>query len=269
MDTPLGKPTTYRDAYDPALLAPMDRAVARERLGLPQGLPFVGEDVWNAYEFSWLAATGMPRVALLQLRVDATSPRMLESKSVKLYLNGFAQMRFDSADRVRTVLQQDLSEGFGADVAVEMFAPAEADPPRASLPGTSLDSLNVETDVYQPAAELLISDAAAEPVAETLHTDLFRSLCPVTGQPDWASILIRYAGAPIDHAGLLRYLVSYRGHQAFHEATVEQIFIDLKARCGCRCLVVGGYFLRRGGIDINPFRADAGEVWPVLRLVRQ
>jgi len=269
MDIPLGKATDYSDVYDPSLLAPMDRRPARERLGLSAELPFAGEDVWNAYEFSWLIATGLPQVALLQLRVDAASPRMIESKSMKLYLNGFAQTRFESADRVLAALRRDLAEGFGAPVAVDLFPPADADPPHAALPGTSLDALDIDTDVYEPAPELLVSDPAAQPVAETLHTDLFRSLCPVTGQPDWASLLIRYAGAPIDHAGLLRYLVSFRRHQAFHEATIEQIFVDLKTHCGCRRLVVGGYFLRRGGIDINPFRADPGEVWPVLRLVRQ
>jgi len=269
MDIPLGKPTEYPDAYDPSVLAPMERSAGRDRQGLTRDVPFVGEDVWNAYEFSWLSAAGMPRVAMVRLRVDAASPSMIESKSMKLYFNGFAQARFESMEEIGVTLKRDLSEGFGAAVAVELFAPADADPPHLTLPGTSLDDLDVVTDCYEPAPELLTSDAEAEPVAETLHTDLFRSLCPVTGQPDWASILVRYAGSPMDHAGLLRYLVSFRRHQAFHEATVEQIFLDLKDRCGCRRLVVGGYFLRRGGIDINPFRADAGEVWPVLRLVRQ
>lgn len=269
MDIPLGKPIDYPDAYDPSLLAPMDRSAGRDRLGVSGQAPFVGEDVWNGYEFSWLSAAGLPRVAMVRLRVDAASPRMVESKSMKLYLNGFAQTRFDSRQEVGATLQRDLSAGFGTDVDVELFAPGAADPPHLTLPGTSLDALDIGSDVYQPAPELLVSDAAAEPVAETLHTDLFRSLCPVTGQPDWASILVRYAGPPIDHAGLLRYLVSFRSHQAFHETTLEQIFLDLKAQCGCRRLMVGGYFLRRGGIDINPFRADPGEVWPVLRLVRQ
>lgn len=269
MDIPLGKPTDYPDAYDPSLLSPMDRSAGRDRLGLTPELPFVGEDVWNGYEFSWLSAGGLPRVAMVRLRVDAASPRMIESKSMKLYLNGFAQTRFGGVDEVSGTLMRDLSEGFGTTVAVELFPPTAADLPHPILPGTSLDTLDVDTHVYEPAPQLLFSHAGAEPVEQTLHTDLFRSLCPVTGQPDWASILIRYAGAPIDHAGLLRYLVSFRMHQAFHETTVEQIFLDLKAQCGCRRLMVGGYFLRRGGIDINPFRADPGEVWPVLRLVRQ
>jgi len=269
MDIPVGKPADYPHGYDPSVLAPMDRSTGRDRLGLTRETPFVGEDVWHAYEFSWLSTAGMPHVAMVRVRADAASPCMIESKSMKLYLNGFAQSRFASTDEVIVTLRRDLSEGFGSAVTVELFALADVEPPHPALPGISLDTLDVEMDVYQPAPELLVSDAGAEPVAETLHTDLFRSLCPVTGQPDWASILVRYAGSPINHAGLLRYLVSFRNHQAFHEATVERIFVDLRARCGCRRLLVGGYVLRRGGIDINPFRADAGEAWPVLRLMRQ
>lgn len=266
-DTPLGRPTDYADRFDPGLLAPLDRAHARGASG--GGLPFSGEDVWNAYEFSWLNARGLPRVAVLQIRVDAASPRMIESKSMKLYLNGFAQTPFDSAAAAAARAEADLSDACGAPVRVEVRTLTDMDPPANALPGESLDDLDVTVDRYEPAPELLSCDGDAELVAETLHTDLFRSLCPVTAQPDWASILIRYAGPPIDRAGLLRYLVSYRRHQAFHESTIEQIFLDLKARCRCRRLMVGGWFLRRGGIDINPFRADPGEVWPVMRLVRQ
>ncbi len=267
-DTPLGKPTEYSDRFDPGLLAPLERAHARPASG-GGSLPFTGEDVWNAYEFSWLNANGLPRVAMLQIRVDAASPRMIESKSMKLYLNGFAQTSFDGPEAAASRAASDLSDACGAPVHVDIRPLADMDAPLNSLPGESLDEFDVAVDRYLPAPELLSCDPGAEPVEETLHTDLFRSLCPVTAQPDWASVLVRYAGPPIDRAGLLRYLVSYRRHQAFHEATVEQIFLDLKARCQCRRLMVGGWFLRRGGIDINPFRADPGEVWPVMRLVRQ
>ena len=267
-DTTLGRPTDYADRFDPGVLAPLERAHAANSRG-GAALPFSGEDVWNAYEFSWLNANGLPRVAMLQIRVDAASPRMIESKSMKLYLNGFAQTPFDSAAAAASRVEADLSDACGAPVHVEIRPLTDLDPPANALPGESLDDLDVTVDRYLPAPELLSCDGDAEPVEETLHTDLFCSLCPVTAQPDWASILVRYAGPPIDRTGLLRYLVSYRRHQAFHESTVEQIFLDLKDRCGCRRLMVGGWFLRRGGIDINPFRADPGEVWPVLRLIRQ
>ena len=267
-DIPLGRPTDYPDRFDPGLLAPMERAHARA-MTAGTALPFSGQDVWNAYEFSWLNGNGLPQVAMLQIRVDAASPRMIESKSMKLYLNGFAQTPFESAAAAAARAEADLSEACGAPVRVDLRPLTEMEAPLNALPGESLDHLGVIVDRYEPAPDLLRSAADADPVEETLHTDLFRSLCPVTAQPDWASVLIRYAGPPIDRAGLLRYLVSYRRHQAFPEATVEQIFLDLKARCGCRRLMVGGWFLRRGGIDINPFRADPGEVWPVMRLVRQ
>ncbi len=271
MDTPLGKPTAYTERYDPALLAPVARAPLRATLGLHEAPPFVGEDVWNGYEFSWLSPPGLPRVAGLRITLDAHSPRLVESKSMKLYLNGFAQTRFDSDRAVSDVLARDLAAAVGAPVSVELSTLGDIEPATGRLPGICLDDLDVATDVYDRAPELLQTAGEGEgtPVEESLHTHLFRSLCPVTGQPDWASVLVRYRGNAIDHASLLRYLVSFRRHPAFHETTVEQIFLDLKARCRCDYLMVGGYFLRRGGIDINPFRADPGESWPVVRLVRQ
>lgn len=267
-DTPLGRPTGYPDRYDPDLLAPMDRAPSRSAMGIADDpLPFAGEDVWNGYEFSWLSDRGVPRVAALQVRVPAHSPYMVESKSMKLYLNGFAQERFDASSAVVEVLEEDLSRAFGERVRLQL---TEVDGMAADdrLPGSCLDYLDVEITAYDRDPGLLAT-GDGEPLEETVHCNLFRSLCPVTGQPDWASVLIRYAGVPLDHRALLRYLISYRRHQAFHEATVEQIFVDLKRYGGCERLLVGGYFLRRGGLDINPFRADPGETWPVLRLPRQ
>lgn len=266
--TPLGKPTTYPERYDPALLAPMPRSDSRAAIGLAGALPFTGEDVWNGYEFSWLDAGGRPRVAGLRLRVDAASPAIVESKSMKLYLNGFAQARFDDEAAVMSALNHDLSEAFGARVDVALLALAELAAPDADLPGKSLDYLDLTADIYERTPNLLVVEEGAA-VAETLHTELFRSLCPVTGQPDWASILIDYQGPAMNHGALLRYLISYRRHQAFHETTVEQIFMDLKERCRCDELMVAGYFLRRGGLDINPLRADHSAQWPVRRTARQ
>ncbi|HEX7036630.1 MAG TPA: NADPH-dependent 7-cyano-7-deazaguanine reductase QueF [Pseudomonadales bacterium] len=269
MDIPLGKPTDYPERYDPSLLAPIDRQPARAAMGLDGPLPFVGEDVWNAYEFSWLGTSGLPRVAVLQIRVPADSPRIVESKSMKLYLNGFAQARFGAAQAVTEVLERDLAGGFGAPVSVRLLGLDAVPVPSAHLPGQSLDGLDVAIETYRRDPGRL---RIAEPditVEETLHTHLFRSLCPVTSQPDWASLLVRYRGPAIDHESLLEYFVSFRTHQGFHETTVEQIFLDLKAECRCERLLIAGYFLRRGGIDINPFRSDPGEAWPELRLIRQ
>lgn len=263
---PLGKVSSYPDRYDAGLLVPIERA--RTRPGAPSAAAFVGEDVWHGYEFSWLSPRGLPRAAALRFVVDAHSPALVESKSVKLYLNGFGMTRFESADEVRATLARDLSSACGGPVDVSLLT-FDALGALARLPGSSLDGLDVAADAYQPAAGLLKLTGESSLIEETLHTDLFRSLCPVTGQPDWASLAIRYRGPPIDRPALLGYLVSYRCHAAFHESAVEQIFADLKRHCRCERLVVAGHFLRRGGLDITPVRADPGETWQSLRLARQ
>lgn len=268
MDSPLGKPTLYPERYDPSLLAPLARATDRRAMGLAAPLPFTGEDLWHGYEFSWLCERGLPQVRILRLRFDAASPFMLESKSLKLYLNGLAQARFPSAGAVSEVLAADLGRACGAAVAVELLDPAQV-PCDPGLPGRCLDGLEVRIDAYERNADLLGLRGSAGTISEILHTHLFRSLCPVTGQPDWASVLVEYQGRPIDHGSLLRYLVSYRRHQAFHEATIEQIYLDLIQLCECERLLVAGYFLRRGGLDINPVRASHAQAWPVRRLARQ
>lgn len=273
MKNPLGQPSQYVDAYQPALLYRLDRAPARDALGMGQALPFDGEDVWHGYEFSWLNSQGKPQVGGIRLRVPATSPRMVESKSVKLYLNAFAQSSFASAQAVQNALREDLTDAVGAEVGVELLdlndLPAAAD----ILPGACIDDLELTEPCYVREPALLQTDIARtrrKPlVEESLHSHLFRSLCPVTGQPDWASMVIRYVGPPIDRQRLLAYLVSYRLHQAFHEATVEQIFTDLKARCAPQILTVGGFFVRRGGVDISPWRSDHEPVAPGWRLRRQ
>jgi 7-cyano-7-deazaguanine reductase len=271
MDIPLGKATEYRETYAPELLAPMPRAAARAALGLTADrLPFRGEDVWNGYEFSWLDPRGMPRVAGLRLVVDADSPYFVESKSFKLYLNGFAQTPFASAAAVREVLSQDLAAAFGAPVALELVDVMRLPAADSRLPGRCLDDLDCPVERYERAPELLEPARTGRAVTDmTVHTHLFRSLCPVTGQPDWASVLVRYSGLEIEPESLWRYLLSYRRHPAFHETTVEQIFLDLKARCGCETLLVTGLFQRRGGLDINPVRTDGARVRLRYRLPRQ
>ncbi|PWK92289.1 NADPH-dependent 7-cyano-7-deazaguanine reductase QueF [Fulvimonas soli] len=261
--SPLGKATVYADRYDPALLFPIPRAPKRAELGLHGALPFRGVDVWNAYELSWLDARGKPRVALAEFRVPADSPNIVESKSFKLYLNGFAQERVADEEALAATLARDLSAAAGAPVGVALHAPSARGLPFADLDGDSIDALELDLDDYgPPKAGHLRADASAAEVEETLVSDLLRSNCPVTGQPDWGSVQIRYRGAPIDRAGLLRYLVSFRTHSEFHEQCVERIFVDVMARCAPRELSVYARYTRRGGLDINPFRSTDPQAAP-------
>ncbi len=253
--SPLGRPTTYGGGYDPTLLHPVARAPQRAALGLGAAVPFSGADLWTAYELAWLNARGKPEVAVGMFRVPAESPNVVESKSAKLYLNAFSETRFTAAAEVEHLLRADLGRVCGAPVTVALVgAEARRPLPAAALDGDSIDHLEVEIDRYSPAPHLLAAAGAA--VEETLVSDLFKSNCPVTGQPDWGSVQIRYRGPQIDRAGLLRYLVSFRGHAGFHEHCVEQMFLEILQRCGPERLSVYARFLRRGGIDINPFRSN-------------
>jgi 7-cyano-7-deazaguanine reductase len=254
-DSPLGKPAAYDDRYDPAALFAIERAPQRAALGLGDALPFSGADLWTAYELSWLDARGKPEVAIARFSVSAGSPRIVESKSLKLYLNAFSQTAFDSAAVVERTIAADLERAFGVAVAVEMIGPrAFARLRLDELAGESIDDVAVEVRDYSPRPDLLAASGPA--VEEALVSQLFKSNCPVTGQPDWGSVQVRYRGPRIDRAGLLRYLVSFRRHAGFHEHCVEQIFVDLRARCRTERLTVYARFTRRGGIDINPFRSD-------------
>ena len=269
--SPLGKPTRYPGQHDAALLFPIDRAGGRTALGLdPERLPFSGCDTWNAWELGWLDLRGKPRVALAEFRVPAASPRLIESKSFKLYLNSFAQSRFSASDEVRALLLRDLSAAAGAPVAVVLASVAGSEHAVQALEGECIDDLPVEVARYGPPDPGLLSVEDERVVSETLVSHLFRSNCPVTGQPDWASLQLRYSGPRLDRAGLLRYLVSFREHCGFHEQCVEQIFLDLWQHCRPARLSVHGRFTRRGGLDINPFRSSvAGESPGNPRTVRQ
>jgi 7-cyano-7-deazaguanine reductase len=251
--SPLGKPTDYPERYDPKLLWALPRAPQRAALGLQGALPFSGADFWTAYELSWLDPRGKPQLAIGGLRVPADSPSTVESKSLKLYLGSFAQEKVAGPAALARTIECDLSRACGVAVAVDVRAPALAGP-LAGLPGASLDNLELATDAYAPAPALL--SAGGSIVQETLRTALFRSRCPVTGQPDYADVMIRYRGRRIDRPGLLRYLVSYRRHPAYHESCVERMFVELLERCAPQALTVYARFLRRGGIDINPFRSN-------------
>ncbi|THF61300.1 NADPH-dependent 7-cyano-7-deazaguanine reductase QueF [Pseudothauera rhizosphaerae] len=262
--SPLGQPVAYRDTYAPELLFPIERQLKRDELGIAAGaLPFVGADLWNAYELSWLNPRGKPVVALASFTVSADSPRLIESKSLKLYLNAFNQSRCADAQAVAALIRADLSAAAGAPVEVAVEPLGEA-PRRASgtPEGICLDGLDIDIDTYRPQPAFLAAAAGQPEVAETLYSYLLKSNCLVTGQPDWGMVAVRYRGAPIERAGLLRYIVSFRRHNEFHEQCVERIFCDLMARCRPRELLVWARYTRRGGLDINPWRATPGMAPP-------
>jgi 7-cyano-7-deazaguanine reductase len=261
---PLGRPTDYPQKYAPEVLCPLARRESRSPLGIAEPLPFAGVDIWNAWELSWLTDSGKPQTATARIIVPAESPDLVESKSLKLYLGSFAMTRFRTAERMRQTLEADLSECVGAPVTVML----DPDVPIGTLPGNCIDSLDVECAEWEVDASLLEADATQE-VEEYLHTHLLRSLCPVTGQPDIGSVLVAYAGPRIDPASLLRYVVSFREHNDFHEACVERMFSDIETQCRPHRLTIHALYQRRGGIDINPFRTNCDEAPFSLRLWRQ
>ncbi|WP_395771279.1 NADPH-dependent 7-cyano-7-deazaguanine reductase QueF [Arenimonas sp.] len=270
-DSLLGKPAEYTGRYDPRLLFPIARADAREGLGILEPLPFFGQDIWNAYELSWLDKSGRPRAGLAEIVVRADSSHIIESKSFKLYLNSFNQTRVGDSERLRQMLMQDLSEACGAAVNVTIL-PAMASHafPIDLFSGEVIDDLEIDINDYGPPEPLYLSVSGDNQISESLVSHVFRSNCPVTNQPDWASIQIRYLGRRIAREGLLRYLVSYRTHNGFHENCIEHIFMDLMRQCQPMQLSVYGRFTRRGGLDINPYRCTEGMGMPGnIRLIRQ
>ncbi|MDB5813522.1 MAG: NADPH-dependent 7-cyano-7-deazaguanine reductase QueF [Rhodocyclales bacterium] len=258
--SPLGKRVAYETQYNPALLYPMPRADKRAELGITDVLPFVGMDIWNAYELSWLNPRGKPLVALAEFIVPADSPRIVESKSLKLYLNSYNQTQLSSQEEVEGCIAADLSKVTGAPVTVKLTSIGQASARRMGVPeGICLDDIDIEIDTYTPAPELLQSAAGTVVVNETLYSHLLKSNCLVTAQPDWGMLAIRYSGPTIDHEALLRYIVSFREHNEFHEQCVERIFCDIQRYCSPRRLAVWARYTRRGGLDINPIRATDQE----------
>lgn len=269
--SPLGKTSEYVATYTPALLYPIPRATKWAELGLSaQTLPYQGVDLWNCYELSWLTPSGKPVVAIGEFSFLADSPNIIESKSFKLYLNSLNQSIFTSFSALAVVLQRDLSLVSGAPVGVRVRGLAEVEREGvACLPGVCIDELDVVIDDYnQPQPELLRCEPERV-ISESLHSHLLRSNCPVTGQPDWGSVVVEYSGAALDHGSFLRYLVSFRQHADFHEQCVERIFLDLQRLLKPQALTVYARYLRRGGLDINPYRSMSAVQADNRRLVRQ
>lgn len=255
--SPLGKTSAYQEEYDASLLFPIARSGKRSEIGIQGQLPFFGVDLWNAYELSWLNLRGKPQIALATFRVPADSPNLIESKSFKLYLNSFNQTRLADEAALLDLLKRDLSAAAGAPVQASLCKPEQfAQQQIVEMEGLLLDRLDIEIDSYQPNPLLLTAAHDAAPVEEKLVSHLLKSNCLVTGQPDWGSVQIHYAGPQIDQEGLLRYLIGFRQHNEFHEQCVERIFVDILRQCRPQKLAVYARYTRRGGLDINPWRGN-------------
>ncbi len=267
----LGKTTAYRDTYDASLLQGVPRSLNRDPLGLKaDSLPFHGGDIWTLYELSWLNARGLPQVAVGHVELDYTSVNLVESKSFKLYLNSFNQTRFENWEAVQRTLERDLSACAQGKVTVALYRIDELEgQPIAHFHGTCIDDQEIEIDNYQFDTAWLENAASGNLVEETLVSHLLKSNCLITHQPDWGSVQIQYRGAKIDREKLLRYLVSFRNHNEFHEQCVERIFNDILHFCQPETLSVYARYTRRGGLDINPWRSNGDFVPAIGRLVRQ
>jgi 7-cyano-7-deazaguanine reductase len=273
----LGKASAYVDQYDPLLLFPIPRAGKRAEIGIVGAAPFFGADMWTAFELSWLNTRGKPQVALVHFTIPCETPHIVESKSFKLYLNSFNNTRFADAAAVLERLRADISEAVWrggvvqSSIGVRLIDAALFDrEPVHEMDGLSLDRLDVECTHYQPAPELLTTVPEEGVVSEVLVSNLLKSNCLVTGQPDWGSVQISYSGLPIQQEGLLQYLVSFRNHHEFHEQCVERIFMDIWTRCKPTKLAVYARYTRRGGLDINPFRTSYPQALPAnTRTARQ
>lgn len=268
----LGVETAYPTSYSADWLCSIPRAQGREILGISAALPFSGFDLWTAYELSWLNPKGKPVVAVADISIPCDTESLVESKSLKLYLNSINQERYRSVQEVISILETDLSECVKGPVLVDIHTPENFRHRGLSLfPGVCLDDMDIDMviDTFQPDPSLLRLNERGGVVSESFYSHLLKTNCPVTGQPDWASILIRYTGWPIDPEGLLKYIISYRNHQGFHEQCVEQIFAEVNELCQPDELEVYARYTRRGGLDINPYRSSQKMTPPKLRLFRQ
>ncbi len=261
--------TEYISTYTPSLLESIPRKDQRDTLGLGDELPFNGLDIWNAYEFTWLNAQGKPEVAVAQFEVPGKSPRLIESKSLKLYLGSYSNTPFSNRNEVIKTLEADMRLSAQVPVAVTLLNQDQVlHENLGHFQGKSLDNVDLETDRYDWCLDFLELESMTI-VREALYTNLFRSLCPMTGQPDYASVLIQYSGNSISHEGLLKYLISFREHAEFAEQVTERIFVDIMNSCSPDRLSVTARYTRRGGIEINSHRAHEENIPPEVRLWRQ
>lgn len=265
----LGKSTPYCSQYDASLLFPIPRQEKRTEIGIDSSdLPFEGLDIWTAYEISWLNSKGKPIVYIAEFAFAADSPFLIESKSFKLYLNSFNGTRFNSPEEVVELLESDLTKASGAPVAVQLLPIEFEQTVIGKLPGINLDELDIEIDDYNVNSGLLRCDND-EFVSETVNSHLLKSNCLVTSQPDWGSVVIRYEGSRINHEGLLKYIISFREHDEFHEQCVERIYADIMKQCHPDKLTVYARYVRRGGLDINPYRSNFEDEFDISRTIRQ
>ncbi|MYM60254.1 NADPH-dependent 7-cyano-7-deazaguanine reductase QueF [Vibrio sp. OCN044] len=252
----LGKKTEYVSQYKPELLDPIPRARGRAEIKERIQATHTGFDLWTAFEISWLNNKGKPVVAIGEFVIPHTSDNLIESKSFKLYLNSYNQTRFDSQDHVMQQMKQDLSEAAGAEVLVSFVAVDEPQQTSVDKNVHCIDGLDITVDSFDYNEDSLIGSTEDQYVTESLCSHLLKSNCLVTNQPDWGSVYIRYTGGKIDHEALLRYLISFREHNEFHEQCVERIYSDIKRCCKPEKLTVFARYTRRGGLDINPYRSD-------------
>ena len=267
----LGQQTHYVSHYEPSLLQGVPRKLNRDSLGITEQQPFnVGADLWTAYEISWLNSKGVPQVAIADVEIDAQSENLIESKSFKLYLNSFNQTKFEQWEQVQQTLQQDLAQCAKGKVAVRLHRLEHyTQQPITHFDGQLIDEQDIEIENYDFNAEILANCTADNQVEERLVSHLLKSNCLITQQPDWGSVQIHYVGKQIDQEKLLRYLVSFRQHNEFHEQCVERIFCDLLKFVQPEKLTVYARYTRRGGLDINPFRSNFENVPENQRLARQ
>lgn len=267
--SPLGKNNSYTSQYQPDLLFPIPREINRNEINVPVFLPFKGVDIWNAYEISWLNTKGKPIVALATFIFPCESPNIVESKSFKLYLNSFNNTQFATIDNVIAIMKHDLSKAVGANIEIQMFNTfLQQQITTTSFTGICLDPLDIACDTYQVNANFLTTEDNI--ISETVYSDLLKSNCLVTGQPDWGSVQIEYTGKKIQHEGLLKYIISFRNCNEFGEQCVERIFMDIMRICSPEKLSVQACYTRRGGLDINPCRStESKKIYENTRLIRQ
>jgi 7-cyano-7-deazaguanine reductase len=256
VDSELGKKTEYDQSYNPDRLYSIPRAVKRMEIGIEtETLPFFGFDCWNHYEVSWLNEKGKPMVAIAEIYYDCNSEFIVESKSLKLYFNSLNNVKFKSINEIEKIIKKDLETIINAEVSVvlKQLGHSISLPIFEKFEGECIDDLDIDCNKYTVDPSYL--STSDEQVIETLYSDLLKSNCLVTNQPDWGSIQISYVGNKINREGLLRYLISFRNHNEFHEQCIERIFVDIIKNCNPIELTIYARYTRRGGLDINPYRS--------------